>query len=393
MIKNLNVSNFSRYGTVIPENERHFCFPVGWYSEKRKFTGKENTLLRSDGDTYLDYDQGMALMHVSITGEPGNIETFYLDKPVCITRDVFFQVEPFNSNCTVKICMAPDKKLDTIPFIFPDSNYSILSSLKIISINTFFYQEKEKGFYFRGESHPQYELTYMVSGEMHSIVGGRNYDMQKGDAMIYGENQWHMQYADKDQSVRFITVSFNMDWEYSAYLLNKTIPVPPELRNVLRQMLWEFNSSDAFRDDMIICFLKQFLIMMMRNILDSQKDLPRRRISTVNNENTIVDRSLRYICDHVYDKVTVNDVAANANVSPSYLRRLFTKYLKMTPSEYIHWEKLEESKQLIRSGELNISQIADHLSFSSVHHFSNMFRKEYGISPSSYSKQISLHLT
>ena len=36
--------------------------------------------------------------------------------------------------------------------------------MEIGSIRTLFYQEKEDGFFFKGEAHRQYELTYMDKG-------------------------------------------------------------------------------------------------------------------------------------------------------------------------------------------------------------------------------------
>jgi AraC-like DNA-binding protein len=45
--------------------------------------------------------------------------------------------------------------------------------------------------------------------------------------------------------------------------------------------------------------------------------------------------------------------------------------------------KLEESKLLIRAGEMNVSQIAAHLNYSSVQQFSRQFKTKFGVSPNS----------
>ena len=76
------------------------------------------------------------------------------------------------------------------------------------------------------------------------------------------------------------------------------------------------------------------------------------------NENLIVSRTLQYIATHVYDKMSVESVAREAGVSTSHLTALFHRQMDISPGEYIRRVKLEESKNLIREGRLNFSQIA-----------------------------------
>ena len=81
-------------------------------------------------------------------------------------------------------------------------------------------------------------------------------------------------------------------------------------------------------------------------------------------------------------------MARAVNVSPSYLSVLYARHLRIKPSDYIRREKLEESKRLIKLGEMNFSQIADQLKFSSVCHFSYMFKRWYSMTPTEFSRSI-----
>ena len=76
------------------------------------------------------------------------------------------------------------------------------------------------------------------------------------------------------------------------------------------------------------------------------------------------------------------------NVSSSHLTSLFRKQMGFSPGEYIRRVKLDESKTLIREGNLNFTQISTRLCYSSIHHFSRQFKDHYGLSPSEYSKSI-----
>ncbi len=50
--------------------------------------------------------------------------------------------------------------------------------------------------------------------------------------------------------------------------------------------------------------------------------------------------------------------------------------------------KNEGSKKYIRSGNMNISQIADKLGYDSIHHFSRQFKLRTGMTPTEYQKSV-----
>ena len=53
---------------------------------------------------------------------------------------------------------------------------------------------------------------------------------------------------------------------------------------------------------------------------------------------------------------------------------------------YIILQKLERVKELLIYDELSLSQIANKLNYSSVHHLSNQFKKSIGMTPSQFKK-------
>ena len=76
------------------------------------------------------------------------------------------------------------------------------------------------------------------------------------------------------------------------------------------------------------------------------------------------------------------------DVSPSYMTALFHKNLQISPGEYIRRIKIQESKQMIREGNMNFTEIAAALHYSTVHHFSRQFKEKFGITPTEYAKSV-----
>ncbi|WP_226389041.1 helix-turn-helix domain-containing protein [Penaeicola halotolerans] len=68
----------------------------------------------------------------------------------------------------------------------------------------------------------------------------------------------------------------------------------------------------------------------------------------------------------------------------TYLANIFSEVKGMTLQQYIILHKIERVKELLLYNELNLSEIAFKMHYSSVAHLSNQFKKITGLSPSYY---------
>lgn len=74
----------------------------------------------------------------------------------------------------------------------------------------------------------------------------------------------------------------------------------------------------------------------------------------------------------------------------NYLSTLFSELKGITIQQFIIVHKIERVKELLRYGELNLTEISYKLHYSSVGHLSNQFKKVTGLSPSEF-KQLKHH--
>ena len=387
MIKNLNLLSFSQYGEILMDRHPNRGFPEGknWSESRRTVRHDEvHVCLLQAEQMYLDFLEHMTVLAVG--HNPNQMEYFYLDKPVSLHRGIYFALIPIFESCTVRYSMEAGEGWELLPDCPLDLSFGITRQLRIENIYTIFYQEKEKGFFFKGEQHEMAELTYVDKGVLHSVVNGVETILNQGNMMVYGPEQWHMQYADLDCAVSFITISFQVQCPFLELLLNRKFSLDSEAVGLLLQILEEHSHPDMFSNDMILSKLQQLLLIVLRM---EQPSVDKLRTSvSLYNENKIINRAQAYIADHVYSKLSVNRVADAINVSVSYLTALFQRYLQIPPGEYIRRTKLEESKKLIREGKDNFTQIAKMLQYSTVHHFSRQFKDHFGITPTQYAKSI-----
>lgn len=92
-----------------------------------------------------------------------------------------------------------------------------------------------------------------------------------------------------------------------------------------------------------------------------------------------------YISEHIYEEISIDELAKAADFSPWYARRLFIKHLGMTPAVYIRRLKLTKSALRLRDENCQILDVAMDMGFGSVDGYQRAFRREYGCNPKEYS--------
>lgn len=382
MIWNLNQMTFRSFGAVLSERAHNTgSFPRDSVANI-PLSAVEAPVYRAVGDTWVGSASGMGVLSVSTDGE--TFQNFYLDKSVCLRGGVWFCLSAFNGEATA--LLHSDKPLETVG-LRTVNDLRVDRRLRVDGIYTFFYQEKEQGFLFPGESHFMPELTYVDQGELHSVVDGQDTLLKQGDLVIYGPNQWHMQYAEIGIAPRFVTISFDISGMNLSSLLNRKFTAPQRAANLLQSMLQEQERMDEFSNDIIVSQLNQLLLLLLREV-DQPSGSKVKSSNIVHNENEIIRQAQQFIATHIREKLSVPMVAKQVDVSPSYLTVLFHKNLQISPGEYIRRIKLQESKQMIRENNLNFTQIASILQYSTVHHFSRQFKDKFGITPTEYAKSV-----
>ena len=382
MIRNLNQMTFREYGAVVPERNRSDKAAEMTQELSLSVDNARTALYIATADTRLRMHSGMSVLSVSLDGE--KFENFYLDKSVNLREGVYFAVIPFMRDAVVN--MIATKQLEQAGER-PCDSLRMDRRLRVGGIYTFYYQEREQGFLFPGEAHPMPELTYVDQGELHSVADGQDILLKQGDIAVFGPDQWHMHYADIGVAPGYITITFDLEGVDVTPLLNRKFAAPQPLVALLKQMLREQERMDEYSNDVLIAQLTQVMVLLLREAA-APTGTKLQTSNAVHSENEIIRQAQQYVSAHIREKLSVPLVAKQVDVSPSYLTALFHKNLQISPGEYIRRSKLQESKQMIRENEMNFTEIAAALQYSTVHHFSRQFKEKFGITPTEYAKSV-----
>lgn len=122
----------------------------------------------------------------------------------------------------------------------------------------------------------------------------------------------------------------------------------------------------------------QIIHILLRSMLHIQTGE-----SSIVSRNEI-ERSIEYMRQHLSEKLTIQMLASQANMSASHFTRVFRFETDRSPIDYLIEIRLEHACRKLMSKEQTMKQIALECGFSSPAHFSSSFQKKYKISPSEY---------
>lgn len=93
-----------------------------------------------------------------------------------------------------------------------------------------------------------------------------------------------------------------------------------------------------------------------------------------------------YIAVHLFEKISLVDLAGAAHFSPWYAARIFRDLTGLSPADYIRRLRLSKSALRLRDENKKIIDIAFDMGFASIDGYQRAFRREFGCNPKEYAK-------
>ncbi|MCU7249779.1 helix-turn-helix transcriptional regulator [Pseudomonas koreensis] len=99
--------------------------------------------------------------------------------------------------------------------------------------------------------------------------------------------------------------------------------------------------------------------------------------------NFKLERAAGYIREHCTDLLSLDDICAAAQLSPSYLIRAFKQHYGMTPHAFLVNQRIQFARERLRSGQL-IADVALEAGFADQAHFQRAFKQHLAATPGQY---------
>lgn len=112
---------------------------------------------------------------------------------------------------------------------------------------------------------------------------------------------------------------------------------------------------------------------------------PERSGSTDKSTSLYAD-ILNYLCYNYTRNISLDEIAEQFHYSKSYLRQLFRRKSNHSIMHYLTALRIKRAKELLANTSMRVSEIAFEVGYSDSNYFTNIFRKETGLSPKAYRK-------
>jgi AraC-like DNA-binding protein/quercetin dioxygenase-like cupin family protein len=255
------------------------------------------------------------------------------------------------------------------------------------------------------ERHPFCEFNVILEGEITQFVGAEKVERRPGDVMLLGTGVPHYALRHSHQHRTFTIyflplVLFEMGpggdgaWFISRFAAaqridQRVVRPPVKLRARLLAQIEvvgrEFRAgqlgSELHLWDLLIETLVDLLRWEHANGRGAVKGSP-------SQDWLVLQKALRYAHEHYTEQIYIDWVAEAVGVTVNRLRELFRTTLGMSCSQYIQSLRIAEATSRLCQPDAQVTTIALDAGFETVSHFNTSFRKQTGMSPTQYMRNI-----
>ena len=133
---------------------------------------------------------------------------------------------------------------------------------------------------------------------------------------------------------------------------------------------------------MLKSYLMQMLLLVLREQCEPVKNLSGRAFESASRKY-VVEQIVSYLEEHYSEKISLDQIAENMYFSPYYISKIFKLETGDTLIRHLINIRLERARELLEHGwGESIQEVAAAVGYEDAYHFSKLFKKHYGISPS-----------
>lgn len=233
-------------------------------------------------------------------------------------------------------------------------------------------------YFMERETYPYVLLIFVRDGNMDVRYNGKNYLIGKGDVLLIDCVNPH--YYRAHDGLEFLYVHFDGTCSHE-----------------LTELIIRNNNSPVFR--------RSHNLKVGQEIFKCVQFFSKGGIANIFQESFHIERLLYWLsCDteekvaevspmekiitHIHEnftrKLTVDELASIANVSPSHLAHTFKKQTGYAPVEYVLKMRIERAMMLLTHSNKTVAEIAEEVGYDSTTAFIKIFKRKTNYSPSAY---------
>ena len=234
-----------------------------------------------------------------------------------------------------------------------------------------------------------WQLLYIASGKAHFYIGGQDLVVPAGNMVLYQPKQeMHYVYFGQDKpeiywvhftggQVRGILKKHEVPLDENVFYAGNS----PTYGFLFKEMILELQTCRVGYETLLSMYLEQLFVLVQRSRLDKAPTMN----SHLQEEMGI---ARRYFQEHYNEDINIEEYALSRNMSVSYFLKKFKEVTTKSPMQYILGIRISNAVSLLESTDYNVTEISTIIGYDNPLYFSRIFKKQKGVSPSDYRKQL-----
>lgn len=214
-----------------------------------------------------------------------------------------------------------------------------------------------------------YDLTVVLGGTLTYVIEGEEIVLGSGDAILMPPGTVRVR-RESAENTDYISFNFTTD---------RAPALPLYIEHALHSdALFLLSAFDKINGRSYLDHREENEHLLACLLLVLENRVRARSI------HPLVRTVMKYVHEHLGEKITLEDIGRETFFSPIYCDALFKKETGHSIIDYVIEKRIDEAKRLLLEGALPLSTIAEHLGFRDYNYFSRAFKKRCGYTPSAY---------
>lgn len=239
--------------------------------------------------------------------------------------------------------------------------------------------------------HPNYQLIFAKRGTYRCVLNETALALKPRDVLIVKRGDWHEDVC--GVGLHYLAINFDLAGPESArgadVLFNAGVTPEQQVLRGPNAGIWrilERMQIEGKHEDHAVAHIENALLGAVFWLL--VRALPRERLSPIflrrSAAQAFGERLRRYFEQHLSTQLSTAAIAEGLGISVRTLTKRSQEVIGAPPAHAFTRCKMEHAARLLRQSESSIKEISYRLGFQDQYHFSRVFRRHIGTSPSRY---------
>lgn len=241
----------------------------------------------------------------------------------------------------------------------------------------------------RPKGRVDFQLLYIASGQAHFYFNRKEEIVSAGNMVLYRpkEEQRYYYYGTDHTEVYWVHFTGNdVKKILRAHGISDDMHVihtgtSLEYKQLFLQMIQELKLCKEDYEELLILLLSHLFILIHRTI----NTRPRNKAHAIMKE---MDAAVKYFHQNYNQPISIEEFASSRHISISWFIRNFKEYTHSTPAQYLLSLRISNAQTLLETTDYNVTEIAEIVGYDNPLYFSRLFKKQCGLSPSEFRREL-----